>query len=280
MPFRASAAVRAGLMTHRRLRGSTWRPLFHDVYVHRDVPVSHVLRAEAVTLLLPSAVVSGASAAVFWGVDLVGAEDDVEVTLPPGARMVRLPGVTARRARMRREDAIHRLGVPVTLPDVTAVRLASVLGHDRAVAAVDELIATGFLELAAVRARAAAARGPGSARARAVAEAADGLAGSPQETRLRLLIHRSGLPIPVAQFQVMDGDRFVARVDFAWPDRKVAVEYDGLWHGEKSQFARDRRRLNRLRAAGWTVVFVTAEHLRRPGALIADIAHALGIALG
>ncbi|MDP5183238.1 hypothetical protein QOZ88_11365 [Blastococcus sp. BMG 814] len=39
--------------------------------------------------------------------------------------------------------------------------------------------------------------------------------------------------------------------------------------------ARDRRRRNGLAAAGWTVVFVTAEDLAEPVQLIARIAAAL-----
>jgi very-short-patch-repair endonuclease len=102
------------------------------------------------------------------------------------------------------------------------------------------------------------------------------LAGSPQETRLRLLLHRSPLPRPVAQFVVRDALGFVARVDFAWPDRKVAVEYEGVWHGESpQQVAADRRRLNRLTAAGWTVVFVTAADLYEAEQVVARIAAAL-----
>jgi very-short-patch-repair endonuclease len=119
------------------------------------------------------------------------------------------------------------------------------------------------------------ASGPGSRRARAAAGLADGLAGSPQETRLRLLLHRSALPRPVAQHVVRDADGFVARVDFAWPARRLAVEYEGRWHGERQNVAKDRRRLNRLTAAGWTVVFVTAEDLTEPGGLVARIAGAL-----
>ena len=84
------------------------------------------------------------------------------------------------------------------------------------------------------------------------------------------------MPDPVAQFEVMDGRRLVARVDFAWPERKVALEYDGLWHAEEAQFAKDRDRLNRLREAGWQVVFVTAADLRRPHRLLARVAAALG----
>jgi very-short-patch-repair endonuclease len=54
-----------------------------------------------------------------------------------------------------------------------------------------------------------------------------------------------------------------------------SVEYDGAWHAEPGQFARDRERLNRLQAAGWRVVFVTAADLYRPGDLVARIAAAL-----
>ena len=115
--------------------------------------------------------------------------------------------------------------------------------------------------------------GRGCRQVRAAACLADGLAGSPQETRLRLLLHRSPLPRPMAQHVVRHAGRFVARVDFAWPDRKVAVEYEGAWHGESpQQVAADRRRLNRLREAGWTVVFVTAEDLRHPQRIVARIA--------
>jgi very-short-patch-repair endonuclease len=73
---------------------------------------------------------------------------------------------------------------------------------------------------------------------------------------------------------LVDG-RFVARVDFAWPDLKLAVEYDGLWHAEPGQFARDRRRLNLLREAGWRVVFVIAADMHWPDQVVIRIATAL-----
>jgi hypothetical protein len=263
------------MLTHRRLRGATWRRVLNDVYVHRDVPSSHELVIRAAILLLPSAVVTGCSAAVLWGAPLATADDDVEVTLPPGSHMVRLAGVRTRRALLDPAQVERRRGLRVTSPEATALRLAAVLPRERAVMAVDQLIATGVVDLGPIRALAARARGPGAARARVVSALADGLAGSPQETRLRLLIGRSRLPTPVAQYRVLDGPRFVARVDFAWPDRKVAVEYDGLWHAEDGQFARDRQRLNGLREAGWQVVFVTAADLHRPDRVIAMIERAL-----
>jgi very-short-patch-repair endonuclease len=209
-------------------------------------------------------------------VDLADVHDDVELTLPPDAHPRRVPGLRVRRASLPRAHVARRSGVPVTTPAATALRLAAVLGHDAAVVAVDQLVATGVVDLADIRTAAAEAVGPGAARARAVAADADGLAESPQETRLRLLIHRSALPRPVAQYRVEHGGRFVARVDFAWPEVKVALEYDGLWHSDPGQFAKDRTRLNRLQEAGWRVVFVTAADLRTPGALILRIAAALG----
>jgi very-short-patch-repair endonuclease len=275
-PFRGSTALRLGLLTPNQLRGPSWRALFTDVYVHRGVPVTHELRARAAAdLLLPGAVVTGRSAAVLWDVDLAGPADDVELTLPPGAHPRRVRGLCVRRAALAPTDLTRRQSTLVTSAEATAVRLASSLPGDDAVVAVDRLVSSGVTDIGPVRARAAQAVGAGSRRAREVCALADGLAQSPQETRLRLLIHRSPLPDPVAQFRIVVGGRFVARVDFAWPERRLALEYDGLWHAEAGQFARDRQRLNRLQAAGWRVVFVTAADLRDPGRLLALLESAL-----
>ncbi len=111
-------------------------------------------------------------------------------------------------------------------------------------------------------------------RIRTVAALADGLAGSPQETRLRLLI-RSDIPDPVARHRIRDGEQFVARVDFGWPELRLALEYDGTRHGEAGQFRGDRQRLNGLTAAGWAVLSVTAADLRRPDLTLARIGGAV-----
>lgn len=274
--FRGSAALASGLLTPNQLRGPTWRRLFPDVYVHRDVPVTHVLRAGAAVVLVPHAVVTGRSAAVLWGVELASETDDVELTAQPGTHQRRVPGLVVRRAVLPPEHRWRRLDIPVTTAAATTVRLAASLAADDAVVAVDQMVATGTVDLADVRALAAAGRGRGAARARRACARADGLAESPQETRVRLLLHGSRLPQPVAQYRIVADGEFVARVDFAWPDLRIALEYDGLWHAESGQFARDRRRLNRLQAAGWRVVFVTAADLHRPERLLAALAQALG----
>jgi hypothetical protein len=274
--FRGSDAVRAGLLTRRQLDGSSWHRVFRDVYLHASIPITHEARTRAATLLLPTGVATGATAANLWGVDLLGPDDDVEITLPPGSHMVRVPGIRARRARIDASHVWRRRDIAVSTPAATAVRLAQALPDEDAVVAIDQLIHTGVVDLEPIRILAATARGPGSARARRVCALADGRAESPQETRLRLLMARGGLPAPVPQFVVRIDGRFIARVDFAWPDRKVAVEYDGLWHAEAGQFARDRRRLNSLQAAGWRIVFVTAPDMYREALLVRRIGAALG----
>ena len=111
-----------------------------------------------------------------------------------------------------------------------------------AVADLDRLVRTGLVDVVAVRAAAATLTGRDCRHVRRVAALADGLTESPQETRLRLLLRRTGLPDPITQHVVRDGSRFVARVDSAWPEHRLALEYDGARHGDPAQFRADRQR--------------------------------------
>lgn len=273
--FSGTDVVRRGLLTPAQLRGPACRRLYRDVYVDARVPDGHRLRARAAArLLLPTAVVSGLSAAVLWGVDLADERDDVELVLPPGSNPRRIPGVRVRRMPLDPADVRVLDRVRVVSPLAAAVRAAGLLEPDDAVVAIDRMVAAGVVDLAALRAR-VAEPGVGSDRVRRACTRADGLAESPQETRLRLLMVDGGLPAPVAQYVVRHEGREVARVDFAWPELRIAVEYDGARHAEPGQFAKDRRRINRLQAAGWTVVFVTAADLHRPAQPLATLREAL-----
>ncbi|MGB8994806.1 MAG: hypothetical protein WCC65_05820 [Pseudonocardiaceae bacterium] len=53
------------------------------------------------------------------------------------------------------------------------------------------------------------------------------------------------------QYWIEDGTGRLARADLAFPEQKVAVEYDGSWRdGELWALNRDRDRLNRGRRLG------------------------------
>lgn len=271
--FRGTSVVAKGLLTRKQLRSSAWVRLRQDVYADARLAITHRVMVGAVGLTMPGdAGFSGRSAAVLWGArDIAEGTDPVEVVLPAGVRWHPGPGVRVRRARPGQELARRGRWLCSSRVD-TAIDLIRHGDADDAVVLLDRLSVDGMVGLTEVREAAAAMpAGRGSAQARTVAARADGLAGSPQETRLRLLISREGLPAPVAQFRVFGEDGFIARVDFAYPELKLAIEYDGAWHGERDQFAQDRRRLNRLVAAGWTVLHVTAEDLRDPAALAARV---------
>jgi very-short-patch-repair endonuclease len=79
------------------------------------------------------------------------------------------------------------------------------------------------------------------------------------ETRVRLLLVDGGLPQPVAQHVVCDAfGRFIARVDMAYPKKRIALEHDGDHHRSRSVYQSDVRRRNALTDAGWTVVTIVA----------------------
>ena len=50
------------------------------------------------------------------------------------------------------------------------------------------------------------------------------------ESEARLAMIDGGLPIPELQYEIVDGNGELRRLDFAWPNQRVAAEYDG-WTG-------------------------------------------------
>lgn len=78
---------------------------------------------------------------------------------------------------------------------------------------------------------------------------------------------------PELQFEVIDGDGQVRRLDFAWPGHRIAVEYDSLdWHGSPDALRDDRRRTAALMDVGWIVIAIVFEDVRhRGGEMVARI---------
>ncbi|MBT1176660.1 hypothetical protein [Bifidobacterium callimiconis] len=85
---------------------------------------------------------------------------------------------------------------------------------------------------------------------------------SPPESVLVVLVMRGGLGRPEANFRIdlpSGGFRFA---DIAYPELKLAIEYQGAYHASPAQMREDARRWNQLRVLGWEIVFVTADDLR------------------
>lgn len=105
-------------------------------------------------------------------------------------------------------------------------------------------------------------------------------ADSVQESRTRLITLSRGLPMPVMHHRIIDPDRNAAYVvDMAYPEHKVAVEYDGDHHRRfRDQYVRDQQKRRRLRQMGWTVIEVLADDLRTAtaqAAFVTEVANAL-----
>jgi hypothetical protein len=93
------------------------------------------------------------------------------------------------------------------------------------------------------------------------------------EPRFARLAASHGLPRPVFQHRVGE-----YRLDFAYPELKIAIEVDGYaFHSGLDAYQRDRDRQNHLVAHGWTVLrFTWADVVRRPGYVAQLIAAAIG----
>ncbi|MGY1602038.1 endonuclease domain-containing protein [Geodermatophilus sp. SYSU D00815] len=87
---------------------------------------------------------------------------------------------------------------------------------------------------------------------------------------MRVALTLAGLA-PTPQYEVVVGGRFLARVDLAWPEAKVALEHEGAHHFDGVRIVRDDAPV----AAGWTVIRVSAADLRDLDVVVARVRDAL-----
>ncbi|WP_433116010.1 hypothetical protein [Micromonospora sp. CA-246542] len=282
--FRGSVVTQQGLITRHQLRGSSWVRLRHDVYADARLERNHELACRAAALRLPpQALIAGPSSAYLHGVEhAAGFDDDVHVLVPKAARVDSRPGLHVHTAdadaatkpspapttRPQPPVSVRPLPGSATLrrtdPASAAWETAVWLDPFRAVGIVDSLLASGLTTRTALTAVATANAGrPGGRRACWTFELADPGAQSPPESQLRVRLVMGGLPRPVTQHPIRLPSGLVVHPDLAWPEFRVAVEYDGRWHADPEQLHLDRRRLNLLVGAGWLVLHVTSRRLHR-----------------
>jgi very-short-patch-repair endonuclease len=198
----------------------------------------------------------------------------VDVIAPFAVRRSVPARIQLVRAAFDADDVTWVTEIPLTTPVRTAFDVARCCPLVDAVVAIDAMLGRHVLRLRDLIAYVAAHPGwPGSVQAGQVIELVEPRTESPMETRLRLVIVGGGLPRPIAQFEVRDhAGRFVARVDFAYPQWRIAIEYDGDYHRDPDAFRADLRRANALRVAGWTVLrFGASDVWRKPDQIVAQI---------
>ena len=96
------------------------------------------------------------------------------------------------------------------------------------------------------------------------------------ESLLRLLIVAAGLPEPeISPAVVVARGTIVLHPDLAYPDLRIAIEYEGSSHRDADRWERDIERRELFEDAGWRVIRVTKQGLfTEPEATVRRIRHA------
>jgi predicted transcriptional regulator of viral defense system len=276
--LRACADQRLGVFTAAQARGAGYRPdevrtacsSGRWVRIRRGVYVTatdlaevegrggrHAIDCWAALAFLdrPGTVVSHGSAARLWGWP-VRRDLNPVVRLTDPEQWRRGTDYLVNRAPLPAADRTTRRRLPITAAARTLVDCAREWDLADAVVAMDAALLRGHTtdgELSR-----AARRWPGASRAARAISLADGRAESPLETRGRLLVVGSGLPVFEPQVEIHSRGQLLGVVDGWYDDAAVAIEFDGRlkytdpWRGRApGQVLWDeKRREDELRALG------------------------------
>jgi hypothetical protein len=241
-------ALAAGLSPSaikRRVKAARWIRLLPRVYRVGGASATGRQGMMAATLWAgDGGLLSYRAGGVLWGLDAVTG-DVLEVTAP---KRLSSDVVIAHRAPAFPpidRDAFD--AIPVTSPTRTLIDLATVLGPDSLELALEDALRRGLTSRRPW---------PGALRERSGGQASMGLT-------------RAGLPRPVPQYEIRNRGRLIARVDLAYPDLRIAIEFDSdRWRSGRRRREADMERRNSLTAAGRHVVHVSRSELsagaRRP----------------
>jgi very-short-patch-repair endonuclease len=277
--FRGSAAIAAGLITPGRLRGKRFLRLFPDTYItapDAGPPDLKLRSIAAYRYVEGKGVLSGYSAAEVLGASCGPWDAPAEVTVPPRGQRSR-PGLLVRRTVLHPGEITEVMGLKVTTPLRTAYDLARRDDLVEGVVAVDRLANVHGFDPDLLLNFSARYRGVrGNELVPRVLAYADRRAGSPMETRLRMLIVQAGLPKPQVQWVVQDGrTRTAVWLDLAWPELMIGVEYEGDGHTEPRRVLRDVGRYTGLVDKGWRIYrYTKVEILRRQDQIVAQLIRA------
>lgn len=198
-----------------------------------------------------------------WGLDL----GLVHISRFDGSGGV-VAGVQHHLGKLATDDLTVIEGRLVTTAARAAVETACTASFEAAVVGVDAVLRAGGLSDAdLLRLLEQIEFWPGSTTARAALAFGDPLCESVGESRMRVFLYEHGFPAPVLQAEFRDRQGFIGRVDFYFPEYRLVIEFDGLLKyggGAAGVLIEEKRREDRLRALGLTVVRSVWSDLDRP----------------
>ena len=194
----------------------------------------------------------------------------------------RTAGRVPHRGSLRVEDTTIRTGLPVTSGTRTALDVIAMTDMEHALVIIDGLLHAGETSAELLERRAEGMNhDPHSLTVPLVLGRADARHESAGETLTEFRLRAAGMAKPVPQVEILSRGHLVARVDLAWPELGVFLEFDGkekyLKHRREGETVvdavlREKRREERIcRRTGWRCIRVTWADLYRPELIVARI---------
>jgi hypothetical protein len=214
-----------------------------------------------------------------WGSDLT----EVHLTRPDRRTGRRAAGVRQHCGALEDGDVIKVHDLAVTAPVRAALEICTVSPVEVALVVVNHFLHQGLFTLDDLigRYEDGMTQWPHSLRTELVVRLADDRPESVGESRTAYFFWKERLPRPIPQYELHDGGRLVARLDFALPDLGVWFEFDGkvkydayvpVGRSAADVVFREKRREDRIRElTGWRCFRITWQDLADPEALAARI---------
>lgn len=247
-------------------------------------------RTRPLTLITEFSAASHATAFSLWSFPgFLPAADDpiIHISRPDTMAIPRRAGVRGHRGQFFADEIVDFHGLLITSRTRTWLDCARKMSIEEVTVVADHLLRiprSGFEarsepyatreELADMLDRHKGT--PGIRKARLALELARVGSDSAPETRLRLALEYAGLPEPQLNVPTELSAGVVRQPDLAYPEQKVAVEYEGEGHSDAAQIIRDIAREEDFARAGWLAVRVSKRHMHNDARLaVAKIRSAL-----
>lgn len=267
--------VRRGAYADARVLGQ-----LNDVALHAVRARAAAKQAKVPVVISHASAIAMYPDAPAWGLDL----GHVHLTRKDGKTGRADAGIRQHRGRLLEGDIITIGDVEVTAPTRALLEVTTQAPVEVGVALANHLLHHGIVTMDQVveRYRQSIDHWPRTLPTDLVLRLADGRIESVGESRTYYFCFRQGLPLPMPQYEVRSPDgTLVARLDFAWPDKKVWLEFDGrmkyqelLKDGESPTdvVLREKKRQEAIEhITGWRCIRITWDDLFFPERLAARI---------
>jgi very-short-patch-repair endonuclease len=255
----------------RRLSDGEWQRIIGQSFASAGLRVTPLIRDRAAQLSVPGSVLAGPSAARTWHVPV---PDDGQFLYVGANGGSRVPGVRLLFETPHPRDVSLFQGLPTICRPGAILDCLRLLPESSATTLLDRALQQRWISVDELATRIGRRRRRhGTPRlVRLLTAVAPGQR-SVAERRLGGILRGGQVTGWKANVEVRDDAGVIGIGDVVFDLAKLVLEVDGLaYHTTPERFERDRRRQNRLVAAGWTVLrFTWRDITDRPAYVLATI---------